>query len=569
MEIVFFAHFSPPLYSSLVQGSHTFSLQSAMAQRGIKRKPLSLTEKVDIIRDIENGTKQSKVMQDRQLAQSTVCTIWKDREKLKTSFNSIAGPTKKLKSKIIVELFHFIHFYSIIKFVMFNLVSVHSASKFPEIEEEVLKWLKVANAKNIPVDGPTIKAKANELAHQMNVSNFTAGNGWLQRIKIRCGVLWKFKSGESNSADTTGAEAWLKCEWPILCKRYTPDDIFNADECGLFFKMTPDKTMTLKGQECKGGKKSKVRITILLCANMTGTSKLVPLVIGKSKNPRCFKGKKSFPVKYDFNSKSWMTTAIFWKWLREWDNVLIKQKRKILLIVDNCSAHKSPKNLRQIELAFLPPNVTSIIQPLDQGIIKNFKVKYRTLLVRHLLDNFDKGKSFDPTLWDSVEWTSKAWAGVTPETIRNCFRHSGFVELDSSQTDEEICDHTHLICSIPIAIYTEIMRRGLADKGTSASDLVDLDDQLQVCEDESNLEDDSVDEDDDDAEMENMEPDSVPITVDDAIKCMSIITDFATQSENCPQNVHDAYITYNNWLQSIRDEKPKTQTIITNYYYTV
>jgi len=37
----------------------------------------------------------------------------------------------------------------------------------------------------------------------------------------------------------------------------------------------------LKKEECKGGKKSKERLTILLCSNWTATEKLKPVVIGK------------------------------------------------------------------------------------------------------------------------------------------------------------------------------------------------------------------------------------------------------------------------------------------------
>ncbi|CAF3290529.1 unnamed protein product [Rotaria socialis] len=34
-------------------------------------------------------------------------------------------------------------------------------------------------------------------------------------------------------------------------------------------------------EACKGGKRSKERFTVLLCTNMTGTGKLIPLLIGQ------------------------------------------------------------------------------------------------------------------------------------------------------------------------------------------------------------------------------------------------------------------------------------------------
>ena len=51
-------------------------------------------------------------------------------------------------------------------------------------------------------------------------------------------------------------------------------------------------------EECKGGKKSKQRVTIAFFVNAMGQSEYLPVVIiWKSKNPHCFKGvrKESLP----------------------------------------------------------------------------------------------------------------------------------------------------------------------------------------------------------------------------------------------------------------------------------
>jgi hypothetical protein len=99
-------------------------------------------------------------------------------------------------------------------------------------------------------------------------------------------------SGESASLSERTTEEWLKNVFAEIRKNYRDEQIFNADERGLFFKMTPNKTLKFKGEKCCGGKMSKDRITVLVVANMTGTVKKKLLVIGKSKNPRCFKNVK-------------------------------------------------------------------------------------------------------------------------------------------------------------------------------------------------------------------------------------------------------------------------------------
>ena len=66
---------------------------------------------------------------------------------------------------------------------------------------------------------------------------------------------------------------------------------------------------------------------------------------------------------------------ILTKWLLELDKKFGFQKRKVLLFIDNCTAHpkETKDKLQNIELAYFPPNMTFLLQPTDQGIIYNIK----------------------------------------------------------------------------------------------------------------------------------------------------------------------------------------------------
>ncbi|GBN16501.1 Tigger transposable element-derived protein 4 [Araneus ventricosus] len=108
---------------------------------------------------------------------------------------------------------------------------------------------------------------------------------------------------------------------------------------------------------------------------MTGHQKLKPLVIGRSKNPRCFKGAKSWEVDYDFNKKSWMMSEICGKFDQKLDKRMTAECRKIALLFDNCPAHPKEinQNLKNVTVFYLPPNTTSKLQPMDQGMTKKFQ----------------------------------------------------------------------------------------------------------------------------------------------------------------------------------------------------
>lgn len=50
--------------------------------------------------------------------------------------------------------------------------------------------------------------------------------------------------------------------------------------------------------------------------------------------------------------------------------------RKILMLIDNCPAHPKVANLKAVTIKFLPPNTTSCLHPMDQGIVQNLKILY-------------------------------------------------------------------------------------------------------------------------------------------------------------------------------------------------
>ena len=154
-----------------------------------------------------------------------------------------------------------------------------------------------------------------------------------------------------------------------ILRKYTPNDIYIADETGLYYRATPDGSLCDAYEKLSGSKKAMDCVTVLCCVNMTGSDKTKLLVIGKSKKSRCFKhiDLDVLPVTYRTNKNAWMTSVLFQEWILKWDGALMKERHKILLLVDNCTAHPALD---------APANTTSLTDPMHQGVIKNLKTHY-------------------------------------------------------------------------------------------------------------------------------------------------------------------------------------------------
>lgn len=393
------------------------------------RRNFSIKEKAEILFRLENGASNAQLSKELGVSHSTISTIFKDRKRILESFESNKLHTKKQRS-----------------------------CNHEDIDALLLKWFSFQRANNVAVDGPALQIQANKFAAELKKENFECSASWIQRFRQRHNIVFGKISGESADVPVGVPEDWLKTVWPKLCEEFSPKNIFNTDETGLFFKLTPDRTMKFKGETCAGGKFSKERITILLTANMDGSEKKRLLVIGKSRNPRCFKKVKVLPVDYENNKKAWMTSRVFEGFLRKWNSELARKGRKILLLLDNCPSHPKLTNLSHIKLAFFPPNTTAVLQPLDQGVIRSLKRNYRKILMVKIVRNLENNLSTTISIFNAIVMVTKAWQDVTATTISNCFRHAGLITEVNTPTQlssPEIFDEDEPLSKWAEKLHTE------------------------------------------------------------------------------------------------------------------
>ena len=157
---------------------------------------------------------------------------------------------------------------------------------------------------------PWFKKKQLFFAKELSTENFQASDGWLQRWKEGDNILLKTVSEESKSVTSEMLNAWSETSLQTLLSNYHLKEIYNADEFGHFYQCFPNKTYQLKSEKCYGRKLSKIRITGMAAANAMG-NKLSMFVIGKAKNPGCFKMSSFYLVATEINKKvGWMEICL-------------------------------------------------------------------------------------------------------------------------------------------------------------------------------------------------------------------------------------------------------------------
>ena len=230
-------------------------------------------------------------------------------------------------------------------------------------------------------------------------------------------------------------ETWKETVLVPTLARYSPNDIYNGDETALFYKSLPHRTYCFDGDKPAGSAKCKDRLTLLIITNMDGSDHRKLSVIGKSKIPHCLQKKykmqvKDMAVDWYASKNAWMTGEIHHQIMTKLNNEMRLSNRHILYVCDNASSHQV-QEYSHIKFLMLPPNTTSIMQPLDQGIILSAKRRYKKKLAERYLACVENNKDANSLLkaLDIVQATNMiaaSWRETSSTIIQNCFRKAGF-----------------------------------------------------------------------------------------------------------------------------------------------
>ncbi|GFY35054.1 tigger transposable element-derived protein 1 [Trichonephila clavipes] len=219
---------------------------------------------------------------------------------------------------------------------------------------------------------------------------------------------------------------------------------------------------------------------------------LKPLLINKSLRPRALKGKdlKQLPVHWMANPKAWMTTAIFTEWFNNCFvpevEAYMKEKSldfKVLLIVDNAASHPQLEH-PNVQLVFLPPNTTSL---LDQGIIATFKKYYIKTTYKFILNKLENESLTVKDMWkqfsifDCLFHVASASAQIRPRTLNACWKKiwpacvTDNTTTQTSTLSDEIINLAHEIGGDGFNTFShDDIDELFVDDALSDNDIIDL-----------------------------------------------------------------------------------------------
>lgn len=356
-----------------------------------KLHALSLAEKIQVLELLdESKMSQSEVARRFQVSQPQISRICKNKEKLLADWCSgTANHERKRKRE----------------------------SKYSGIDEALLCWYHIAQAKAWDVTGPMLLHKAKELADIMG-QDFVPSIGWLVRWKRRNNVGFGARQVlvPAFPLEPPPPELLSQAQPPLSLKDFSPENVFGCAEVPLLYRAVPGRAFACD------------QLQVLLCANSRGTEKRRVLVGGLQAASRCFFGVNSEALPASYHPDPGIPWA---EWLAQFDQDMGQQGRHVaLLLAAQVVEEASPPGLHHVRL--LPLSTSSTTPSLPGSVVWAFKAHYRHRLLDKLaaIQSGREGTSqakagASLTVLDALHMVAAAWAKVPPQLILSGFIQEG------------------------------------------------------------------------------------------------------------------------------------------------
>ncbi|XP_054167207.1 uncharacterized protein LOC128964604 [Oppia nitens] len=385
--------------------------------------------------------------------------------------------------------------------------------KIPEVEEEVLNFLKNQRKKSAIVTGSDLRSKAMIIYQQLKRKGiirpvmdkktgreFSASNGWLSNFNKRNRISWRAKTSVGQKIPEDAREK--SYTFFSRVDSWRADDhknigvIYNADEIPMYIDIPGNYTFTEKGAKTVKVKTTgheKTRYTLILCADNTGR-KLKPAIIFRNrvKIPKGCSPKELTGVHVMVSKSGSIDRHLMIDWITNvydarGDAIFHRQHdrsvgefRKNLFVMDSALAHTRDEikdhfyNKCDTKVMIIQGGMTPLLQPADVSWNRPIKAKISAKwrewmdLEKTTEDRTKKGNLRPPSHRLIAEWCRDAWKELPSDAIKRSFN-----ECNLGQQRNDYLLHSKLVTILNTTENTECIDDNISDP-TGLSDNEDI-----------------------------------------------------------------------------------------------
>jgi len=315
--------------------------------------------------------------------------------------------------------------------------------KFDANEQRVFEWYQQQKMSNAAITNVLIQHRMLEdvrMHESEGADKFKASEGWLRRFFIRFNITnpKTNKASRAISKDFVPVITKFLNEVQATAANYASNQIFNLNESCFFMDMPGNSVVS---------RKQKLKLSCIFCADANGIKMPILCVVPKDKQIPDLEIDENIIIVYDnegvFNTNILVDHFIsrilkphFLKW----------QITKSLVILDHDRNHithifKNTMESLGAELVFIPPNLTSLLQPSDVSWFKVLKDEYKKEWNNWFVNDpktfNDQGNICGPGYDKMTKWISKGWKNLEQSSIRSSFKQCGI----TAKSAEEYNDH--------------------------------------------------------------------------------------------------------------------------------
>ena len=277
-------------------------------------------------------------------------------------------------------------------------------SSIKAIELELLEWVLCLRHEGMPVSMNMVVVRGSQLLENFRRKNYRTRYQIVRRFLKSKNMVVRSSTHEAQRAPQEmkdDAIKFLVRVRPLLtCCNRDKNFILNMDQTPVFFSMTPNTTVNVRGARTVNVRKSSgstQRLTVAVAVTAAGKF-LKPMIVFKGK-PGGRIEKKELPTLsdrclYGVQQKAWMSERLCLRWVEEvlkpWAEEAPEHVVPYLLLDSYpCHLMKSMTHAIQalgVEIEHVPGGCTGLAQPVDVGINKPLKCHIRRYWEEYMIN---------------------------------------------------------------------------------------------------------------------------------------------------------------------------------------